>query len=93
VKFDVIWRYFGWSNQTLAALVLWSAAFHLVRNGKFHWIATIPAVFLTGVVVTFICYAPIGLRMPYQLSVILGVGSAVVALILFIFYSLRKRQA
>lgn len=86
VKFGVIWRYFGWSNQTLAALVLWSSAFYLVKNGKFHWIATVPAVFLTAVVVTFICYEQIGLRLPYQTSVIIGVCSAILALVGFLIY-------
>ncbi|MBN1561436.1 carbon starvation protein A [candidate division KSB1 bacterium] len=91
LQFDVIWRYFGWSNQTLAALVLWSAAFYLVKNVKFHWIATIPAVFLTAMVVTYICYAQIGFRLPYQTSVLAGVGTAVIALVSFIGYSRRKR--
>ncbi len=92
VEFGVIWRYFGWSNQTLATLVLWSSAFYLVQRGKFHWIATLPAVFLTGVVVTFICYAQIGLRLPYGVSVYIGVAVAVLTLILFFIYSLKKSK-
>ncbi|MBN2061567.1 MAG: carbon starvation protein A [Deltaproteobacteria bacterium] len=90
VQFDVIWRYMGWSNQTLATLVLWSAAFYLAKNSKFHWIATVPAVFLTGVVVTFICYAQIGLRLPYQTSVIIGVTVATLSFIGFFAYSLKN---
>jgi carbon starvation protein CstA len=89
VKFDVIWRYFGWSNQTLATLVLWSAAFYLVKQGKFHWIATLPAAFLTSIVVTFICYAQIGFHLPYQASVIIGIIAASVCLIGFLIYSLK----
>lgn len=92
VKFGVIWRYFGWSNQTLATLVLWSSAFWLVQHKKFHWIATVPAVFLTAVVVTFICYAQIGLRLPYTLSVYIGVGIALLTFILFLLYAWKKRQ-
>ena len=92
VKFGVIWRYFGWSNQTLATLVLWSSAFYLLKRGKFHWIATIPATFLTAVVVTFICYAQIGLRLAYQTSVIIGIIVATALFIGFVVYSLRRAK-
>ena len=30
--FNVIWRYFGWSNQTLAVFMLWTATAYLVRR-------------------------------------------------------------
>ncbi|MFP4127955.1 MAG: carbon starvation protein A, partial [Desulfonatronovibrio sp.] len=60
LDFQVIWRYFGWSNQTLAMLVLWSAAVYLRQQGKYHWIATIPAMFMTAVIVSFILQASIG---------------------------------
>ncbi len=92
VEFGLIWRYFGWSNQTLATLVLWSSAFYLVQQKKFHWIATVPAVFLTAVVVTFICYAQIGLRLPHNISTLIGLVVAVVALIAFLIYAHKKNR-
>ncbi len=91
VNFGVIWRYFGWSNQTLAALVLWSSAVYLVKQGKFHWIATIPAVFLTAVVITFIFYADIGLRLPYMIAVWAGIILALLTFSIFLFYARRKK--
>ena len=33
IDFDIIWRYFSWSNQTLAMIVLWAMAVYLVQNG------------------------------------------------------------
>ena len=91
VDFGMIWRYFGWSNQTLATLVLWSSAIWLLKQGKFHWIATVPAVFLTAVVVTFICYEQIGFRLPYQTSIFIGIASAIVVFAAFLVYSFVKR--
>jgi len=82
VDFDVVWRYFGWSNQTLASLVLWTASIWLMKKKKFHWIATIPAVFLTAVCTTFILYSDMGFRLPYQFAVIAGGG---ISLIIAIF--------
>ncbi|WP_394130974.1 carbon starvation protein A [Shewanella maritima] len=54
VDFGVIWRYFGFANQTTAVMMLWTATAYLNINNKFHWIATVPAMFMTTVVITFI---------------------------------------
>ena len=91
VDFGVLWRYFGWANQTLATVVLWAAAAWLVRNGKFHWMATLPAVFMTAVVTTFIAYAQIGFRLPMDTAVVLGIAGAAAALVWFLVFARRLR--
>ncbi len=85
VDFNIIWRYFGWSNQTLATIVLWSAAAYVVRRGGIHWFASLPATFMTATVISYICVAPEGLKLDYHLSVGIGIASAVIALALFLF--------
>ncbi|RPI00126.1 MAG: carbon starvation protein A [Calditrichaeota bacterium] len=92
IDFSVIWRYFGWSNQTLAALVLWSSAVFLVQQNKPHWIASVPAAFVTAVVVTFISYAKIGFGLPYQFSVIFGFGITLFLFIAFASFAHMKRK-
>lgn len=82
-EFGLIWRYFGWANQTLATIVLWSAAAYLIRRKKFHYIATIPAIFMTAVVFTYMSYAKIGFGMELQTSTIIGIIAAVIAAIAF----------
>jgi carbon starvation protein CstA len=59
-EFGVIWRYFGWANQTTAVIMLWAAAACLIKEGKLHWVCTIPAIFMTAVVITYLANAPIG---------------------------------
>jgi carbon starvation protein CstA len=81
--FGLIWRYFGWANQTLATVVLWTAAMYLVRQRKFHWVATVPAVFMTVVVTTFICNSGIGFNLPMRVATSIGIGAAVVAAVAF----------
>ena len=81
--FDLIWRYFGWANQTVAAIMLWAAAAYLVRHAKFHWICTIPAIIMTTIVVTFLANAKIGFGLPMQASTIIGVAFTVAATVLF----------
>lgn len=94
VDFSIIWRYFAWSNQTLAAIVLWTAAVYLVTKGKFHWVATIPATFMTAVCTTYILVAPEGLQLSTAVSYPAGIAAAAAALIIFLIYSFKKsRQA
>lgn len=83
--FGMIWRYFGFSNQALATMVLWASAVFLARELKNHWIASIPATFMTAVVVTFILQAKIGFGLAIGFSTVIGVGVAVAILCLFVF--------
>ena len=87
--FGLIWRYFGWANQTLATVVLWTAAMYLVNERKFHWVATLPAVFMTVVVTTFIANSGIGLNLSMALSTSAGIGVGVIALLLFFRHANR----
>jgi len=57
LDFSVIWRYFAWSNQTLAAITLWAISIFLVKEKKCFWITLIPAMFMTAVSTTFLFYA------------------------------------
>ncbi|MDR1946014.1 MAG: carbon starvation protein A [Desulfovibrio sp.] len=84
VDFNIIWRYFGWSNQSLATVVLWSAAAYVVRRGGMHWLISLPATFMTATVVSYICIAPEGLRLSYDISVGIGCAAAALALIVFL---------
>lgn len=58
INFDVVWRYFAWANQTLAAAVLWTIYVWLARRKKNFWVALVPALFMTFVVTCFIFESP-----------------------------------
>ena len=81
--FDIIWRYFGWANQTLAAIVLWTSAIYLRNHLKFHWIATLPAIFMTVVVVSFLCYTKIGFGLSMEVSSGIGICVSILCTVLF----------
>lgn len=94
VNFGIIWRYFGWANQTLAMVMLWAAAAWLARNGKLHWIATIPATFMTAVSFTYILQDKIGFRLSTSLSIPIGIVCAVAAFVAFmIFIRVNKSES
>ncbi|MGM0603154.1 MAG: carbon starvation CstA family protein [Bacillota bacterium] len=84
INFDALWRYFAWSNQTVAMVVLWAGAVWLAKRDKNHWIASIPAFFMTAVSSTYILYAPEGFQLPYTPSVITGIIIAVVTMGIYI---------
>lgn len=58
VNFDIVWRYFAWANQTLAAVVLWTIYVWLARRKSNYWVALIPAVAMTFVVTCFVFVSP-----------------------------------
>lgn len=58
VNFDIIWRYFAWANQTLAAVVLWTIYVWLARRKSNYWVALIPAIAMTFVVTCFVFVSP-----------------------------------
>ena len=54
MEFDVIWRYFAWSNQTLSVITLWMITSWLMRRGsKWSIISIIPAICMTFVCSSF----------------------------------------
>ena len=55
VDFDVIWRYFAWSNQALSVLTLWMITAWLMRKSSgFYILALVPAIFMTYICSTFV---------------------------------------
>ena len=91
VDFGVIWRYFGVANQTTAVLMLWTASAYLLRHNKLHWICTIPAMFMTAVVISFLLNsATLGAGLPMNVSTIAGIVSTLVITALIIIKTKGK---
>lgn len=89
IDFNIIWRYFAWSNQTLATIFLWTATVYLIKNKSNYWITLVPATFMTSVCTSYILQAPEGFRLNATLSN--GVG-VVVALVLFGLFLVNRQK-
>ena len=89
IDFAIIWRYFGWSNQMLATVVLWAIAVYVKKQGETTWFILIPAAFMTTVVATYILVAPEGFSLDYTISLVVGVLSTIILTVWFLF-SKRK---
>ena len=107
VDFNVVWRYFAWTNQTLAVFTLWAGTIWLYRQEttpalsqgqeRFRFgylIALIPALFMTMVCSSYILIAPEGLNMSPEIR---WIGYAIAGAVTFIsligFITWAKRAA
>ena len=102
VNFYIVWRYFSWTNQTLAVFTLWSGTVWLYKNGHEpsaspimrhgYLMALVPALFMTMVSVSYILIAPEGLNLPVELRwvgyLIAGLAT-LVCLVLFVRWARR----
>lgn len=86
VNFDILWRYFGWTNQSLSVFTLMAISVYLVRQRKAYWVTLVPCFFMLCVCTTYICIAPEGFSMPQPLAYSIGVGALLVALVWFFLW-------
>ena len=91
VNFDILWRYFAWCNQTLSIFTLWACTVYLAKTGKTYLITMIPAMFMTALCITFICYAPLGaytegVGIPLEYAECIGVLASLICTALFLYW-------
>lgn len=89
--FNMIWRYFAWTNQTLAVFTLWALTVYLVKEKKLYVITLLPAIFMTAVCSTYIFIAPEGLSLDTGLSQILGGIVTLIVLGIFIWWKIKNK--
>jgi carbon starvation protein CstA len=92
MDFSILWRYFSWSNQTLAMIMLWAGAVYLRNNARLHWVATVPATFMTAVSITYIFQAPEGFGLDTAISYPVGIVAAIITLGYFLFKTGSKAK-
>ena len=93
-EFATLWKFVGITNQILSAVFLWTIAVYLVTQRKGHWLASIPAAFMTVVVVNYFLVAPFasgGLNLPAFVGNIAGFSTALVIYLMF-FIWIKKQN-
>ena len=94
--FQIVWRYFSWSNQTLAMIALWVATAYLLKKGKYRFgslLTAFPATFMTGVTVTYILMAQEGFRLNQTISYTAGICAAVVLFAVYLIALIRHQKS
>ena len=89
--FNTIWQYFGWSNQTLAVIMLWAITAYLVRQKKAFVITLIPALFMTSVCATFLFISKQAFHLAEPIAYSLGGICTVIALVWFIVWYKKNK--
>ena len=86
VDFDVVWRYFAWTNQTLATIVLWTIVVWMCRRHVNRWVALIPAVLMTFVCASFVFVSGQFLGMENRTAAYLlgGAATLLVSAVMFV---------
>ncbi|MCG8533261.1 MAG: carbon starvation protein A, partial [Desulfovibrionales bacterium] len=80
----------------LACIVLWTGAAYLIKSNKFHWLLSVPAMFMTCVCITYFMVAPHkngGLEMSTDIAYWIGlVFSVVIALLWYFSVKIKKSK-
>ena len=95
IDYSIVWRYFSWSNQTLAMIALWAASVYLAQQKKNYWLTAVPATFMSAVSATYfmaagecmgLLWTPLGIPMStyYPIAVVVGIVFAASMLVLFV---------
>ena len=93
LNFNVLWRYFSWSNQTLAMISLWVATAYLIKEGKARYgslMTALPAAFMSAVSLTYILMADEGFGLSSGIAYPAGL---VFAVLLFVVYIIKFRNS
>ncbi len=89
LDFNIIWRYFSWSNQTLAMIALWVCTMYLIKKSKYKYasiITAIPAAFMEAVSITYILMAEEGFRINAKYSYPIGIIISVITFVIYLIY-------
>lgn len=90
LDFSIVWRYFAWTNQTLATVVLWTITAYLIKEGKNFWISFVPAVFMTAVVTSYLFIATEVFDLGNEIAYVTGIGMAIISIVWFYFTKFKK---
>lgn len=93
--FNILWRYFAWSNQTLALFAFPAIVVWMFENGKgkFAWMPMIPGVWYAFVTITYIANAKIGFNIPWTAAYVIGAVAGIAYLAIVIWYGNKRKNA
>ena len=91
--FEILWRYFAWSNQTLSVFTLWAITVWLAKQNKNYFVSLVPAIWMTVVCSTYILIAPEGFMLTPALAYTLGCAIGMLLLVMFVCKIIKIRNA
>ena len=95
-SFNILWNYFSWANQILAATTLLAGTVWLIKQKKFFWIAAVPGAFMTFIIFCYILWTdkskngPIGFGMDLDVAYVF---SAIIALAIVTYLIIKTKRS
>ena len=91
--FNILWRYFAWSNQSLSLFAFLAITIWMFETGrkKFVFMPMIPGIWYTFITVSYIANAKIGFNIPWMGAYIIGIAAAAAYGMALVWYG-RKRE-
>lgn len=93
VNFDIVWRYFAWTNQTLATVVLWTIVAYLCRRRSNYWVALFPALFMTYICSLFVFVSGQFFGLENRMTAYLLSGVLTAVILVAMILKMRKNNA
>lgn len=93
--FQIVWRYFSWSNQTLAMIALWVSTAYLLKKGKYRLgslITALPASFMSAVSLTYLLCSDEGFEISTDIAYPVGIAFAVILFVIYLVFLIRKNK-
>ncbi len=72
--FNILWRYFAWTNQTVGIFALAMITVYLSIHKRNYWISLIPGMLYTFVISSYIFHAPIGFGLESRIGSMFGLS-------------------
>lgn len=93
LPFQVMWSYFAWMNQTLAAVTLWMIVAYLYRQRRGLTVGLLPALIMTYVCASYIFVSPLMFGMEHRTVAYLLGGAVTLLILLAMIFKLRRDHA
>ncbi|MFR9594343.1 MAG: carbon starvation CstA family protein, partial [Rikenellaceae bacterium] len=81
--FNIIWRYFAFTNQLLSVFTLWMITVYLVKKGGKFIVTLLPALFMTAVTSCYVIVAGECFALPMLYGYIISGACVITAIVWF----------
>ena len=93
MPFQVMWSYFAWMNQTLAAVTLWMIVAYFARQRRGLMVGLIPALIMTYVCASYVFVSPLMFGMQHRTAAYVLGGVVTLAILVAMIFKVRRDHA
>ncbi len=93
MPFQVMWSYFAWMNQTMAAVTLWMIVAYFVRRKRGLMVGLLPALIMTYVCASYVFVSPLMFGMQHRTMAYLLGGAVTLVILIAMIFKIRRDHA